>query len=290
MANSILDYNNVIKEGLVVAQPPPLAPSESVDTPSHISNPRTLNAQQLVMEKLRKAAEARKILELNLLKQKMEIEASWCQLPDLEDIDRGAPDMADIISRALAQDSELSTSKEHNGLNTEDPLTLQGGRGGPNLEEVSSTPLNDFGTLENSRGDHASGAPFTDSTPISALKAEIDTTQVVEPTIDPFTPVEANFKQGLTVPQDGFTVVKHRKARRKRSPKNSKDSTNRKESLGPEQISEARKKRGRPSSSIVFDASNIENKEDWPKCFEDLNPKLNLPNQVNHVEDYILEH
>lgn len=90
----------------------------------------------------------------------------------------------------------------------------------------------------------------------------------MHPSADPFTLVETNFEQGLTIPQDGFTMVKHRKVRRKRSPKNNKDSANKKESLGPEQISDARKKRGRPSSSIAFDASNIANKEDWPKCFE----------------------
>ncbi|XP_057860500.1 uncharacterized protein LOC131069163 [Cryptomeria japonica] len=65
----------------------------------------------------------------------------------------------------------------------------------------------------------------------------------MHPSAEPFTPVETNFEEGLSVPQDGFTMVKHRKARRKRSPKNSKDSANRKESLGPEQISEERKKR-----------------------------------------------
>lgn len=72
-------------------------------------------------------------------------------------------------------------------------------------------------------------------------------------------------------------MVKHKKARRKRSPKNSKDSSNRKESRGPEQISGARKKRGRPSSSIAFDANNIANKEDWPKCFEGFKSQTNPP-------------
>lgn len=76
------------------------------------------------MEKLRKVAKARKFFELNLCKQKIEIEASQYQIPDLEDIDRGVPDMADTISRALAQDPELSCCKEPNGLNTEEPPTL----------------------------------------------------------------------------------------------------------------------------------------------------------------------
>ncbi|GLJ35752.1 hypothetical protein SUGI_0718000 [Cryptomeria japonica] len=260
MANSILDYRNVIKATLAATQPPPFNPSKMVDTPTHLSTARTLNAQQLVMEKLRKATEARKIIEQNLFNQKLEIEASRCQLPDLKDIDRGVPTIADTINRALVQDPELPTCKEFNGLNYEESPTLQGEMGRPAMEEVPTNPLDDSGILEASRGHPASDVSYTASTPIIALKIEPTTTQGVESSIDPFTPMNTNFEQGLAVSQDGFTMVKHKKSRRKRSPKNNKDSANRKESLGPEQISEERKKRGRPSSSIPFDVNNIATK------------------------------
>ncbi|GLJ50878.1 hypothetical protein SUGI_1083720 [Cryptomeria japonica] len=137
----------------------PLTPFGTIDPPSHPSSPRTLNAQQLVMENLRKAAEARKILELNLLKYKMEIEASWCHLPNLEDFDRGAPNMTDTISRASTLDLELSSYKEHNGLNTEDPLTRQGVGDDPTLEEVPTTPLDELGNLQDSRETLLVGPP-----------------------------------------------------------------------------------------------------------------------------------
>lgn len=77
---------------------------------------------------------------------------------------------------------------------------MQGERGRPSLEEIPSIPLDDFGTLEASRGDPTNVVPYTASTPISALKAESTTTQGVEPSIDPFTPVNTNFEQGLVVP------------------------------------------------------------------------------------------
>ncbi|GLJ38600.1 hypothetical protein SUGI_0787040 [Cryptomeria japonica] len=268
MANSILNYNNAIKEALSTTHPSPFSPSEFVGIPDLLSGLRSQNAQQLVMEKLRRAAEARKVLEQNLLKQKLEIEASPWQIPDLEDMDRGAPIIIDTISRALDQDPELSTCKDLTGLKTDETPTLEGEVGGPTMDEVLVVPLDASIDSEATRRDPTSNTYCTSSTPIDSLKAEQSTTQEVGIIMDPFTPGNTNFEQGLTDTHEGFTMVKNMKARRKRSPKNSKDSASKKESLGLEQISEARKKRGRPCSSIAFDASNITNKEEWPKCFE----------------------
>ncbi|GLJ05416.1 hypothetical protein SUGI_0017880 [Cryptomeria japonica] len=268
MDKSILNYNNAIKESLFIIHPPPFIPSEFVGIPNLHLGPRSQNTQQLVMEKLRRAIEVRKDLEKTLLKRELEIEASPWQIPDLKDMVRGAPSIIDTISRASDQDPELSGRKDLTRLKTDETPTLEEEVGGPTIDKVSIVPLDASIDLEATRRDPDSNTYCTFSTPIDAPKAEQTATQEAGIIMDPFTPGNNNFEQGSTETKEGFTVVKHKKARRKRSPKNSKDSASRKEFLGPKQISEARKKRGRPFSSIAFDASNITNKEEWPKCFE----------------------
>lgn len=125
---------------------------------------------------------------------------------------------------------------------------------------------------------------------IEALNAEQTMTRDNGINMDPLTPGCTNLEQGSIETPEGFTMVKYRKSRRKISPKNNKDSSSRKESLGPEQISGARKKRGRPCSSIAFDASNITNKEEWPKCFEGFKSQLDPSIKVSHAENNLLEY
>ncbi|GLJ45964.1 hypothetical protein SUGI_0967930 [Cryptomeria japonica] len=234
MANSILNYNNAIKEALSTAHPPPYNPFEFVDTPELHSGSRSQNAQQLVLEKLRRAAEARKVLEQDLHKQKLEIEASPWQIPDLEDMDRGALLIIDTMSRASNQGLELSACRGPTRFKTDEISTLEVEDGGPTVDKNLVNPLDASIGSEATRRDLASNTYCTSSAPIDALKAEQTATQEMGIIMDPFTLGNTNFEQGSTGTQEGFTMVKNMKARRKRSPKNSKDSASRKESLGPE--------------------------------------------------------
>ncbi|GLJ55564.1 hypothetical protein SUGI_1193320 [Cryptomeria japonica] len=273
MAVSILNYNNAIKDALSADQSAPFDPSELADNLEFHLGPRSQNAQQLVLEKLRRAAEARKVLEQDLHKQKLEIEASSWQMLGLEGLDRGAPPILDTLSSASGQGLELAAFRgpvEETKIDEINPsiLDLKDCGYNPTVGEVLVDPLRASNGSEASVRDPGSSIYCTSSTPIDALDAEQTVTQGNGINMDSLTPGCTNFEQGSVGTSEGFTMVKYKKSRRKRSPKNSKDSSSRKESLGPEQIFEARKKRGRSCSSIAFDASNITNKEEWPKCFE----------------------
>ncbi|GLJ38663.1 hypothetical protein SUGI_0788190 [Cryptomeria japonica] len=222
---------------------------------------------QLVLEKLRRAAEARKILEQDLHKQKLEIEASSWQMLGLEGLDRGASPILDTPSSASGQGLELAACRgptEEIKIDEINPPILDLKDCGYNstMGEILVDPLGASNGTEASVRDPGSSTYCTSSTPIDALNAKQTVARGNEINMDPLTPGCTNFEQGSVEAPEGFTMVKYRKTRRKRSLKYSKDSSSRKESLGPEQISEARKKRGRPCSSIAFDASNITNKEE----------------------------
>lgn len=121
-----------------------------------------------MLERLRRVAEARKILEQDLHKQKLEIDASSWQMPGLESLDRGAPPIIDTPSSASRQGLELATCRgpvEEIKIDEINPPTLElkDYEYNSTIGEISVDPLGASNGSEASVRDTSSSTYYTSS-------------------------------------------------------------------------------------------------------------------------------
>ncbi|GLJ53283.1 hypothetical protein SUGI_1135680 [Cryptomeria japonica] len=239
MVDSITKYQQALKEAMIGAQEPHAPPVDDSIPPK---GPRVLNAQQIVLDKLKNVVEARKSLEQALQVQKMELDNSSRYLSHIGGMGRIGGINMDTPEMVSTRDPELTgpCGPKENSTGCGDPSFEI------NFKENVDTPEN----REDNLGPQGSvDVVLPENTP--SWCTHIDTpypnnTLTVEDrgiiqngnNEDQFTSGSVKFEQGSLEKSEGFTEVKFRKSRRKRSLGTIKDVSVRKESLGPEQISE----------------------------------------------------
>ncbi|GLJ51928.1 hypothetical protein SUGI_1103230 [Cryptomeria japonica] len=128
---SLLKYQSALKEAnLVASESKPLEP-DVVKISTNKGGPRTQNAQQIVMEKLKMAAEHRKQLELALSNQKKEIES--CTIPFLQELIEGEDGGAHVTNNAIDVVSHFPQGPECRDKN--DPTRDM------SIPQIANTPL-----------------------------------------------------------------------------------------------------------------------------------------------------
>ncbi|GLJ23148.1 hypothetical protein SUGI_0436830 [Cryptomeria japonica] len=130
IAESVLKYQSALKEAIVAASEPESVELDNRNFSNNLGGPKKQNAQQIVLDKLKIAAEQRKQLELTLINQKKDIDS--CTIPFHQELIGGEDGGTHITTKAI----EMVNHSPHEPKdNINDPS------GEMNIPHIENTPL-----------------------------------------------------------------------------------------------------------------------------------------------------